>query len=1231
MVRTRCDRCGAFVDGSFAAGLCPACSMALAMGNGEEMPFDGGTSASPAQQSHSDIAPAEESDDICEPADLPEWIGPYKVLGRIAEGGMGIVYKAEQQRPLIRTVAVKVIKLGMDTVEVVARFEAERQALALMAHPNIAAVFDAGATADGRPYFAMEHVPGEPITLYCDRNALTIRERLLLSIQACEAVQHAHHKGIIHRDVKPSNVLVTAGADGRPLVKVIDFGIAKALSARLTERTLLTEHGRLVGTPGYVSPEQLERGSFDVDTRADVYGLGVLLYELLIGVLPCQPEPERATGALAGLLRMVEDDEPLRPSARLVALKEAERAQVATYRGTSWVALERDLRSELEWIPLKAMRKDRTERYQTAFELADDVRNYIEGRALLAGPRSRTYLVRKFVRVHRASLSISAAVLFVIVGLIAWLLVMSHRASSAEASLRLEKAMGEASRAETGRHAAEVAQHQAEVAFRAAERTMSERLVQFGDSLAGLGKPAGAAERYLQARETARELGINDAPIVARLFSIGERDVPLMGSYGASGGVGGFAASGHPNGVALSRDGATAVTCDNTANLSVWDVRTGRLLRQVATAHKGGGAYIAISPDDSLVLCAGFDHRVSLWEVATGTLRGKLEGHSSGVYIAIFGPGGRTAVSADDNGNVIRWDLDAMTEVNRWHAHASAIGALAFSQDGRTLASGGNDGWIRLWAAETGAPIRSLGPVQGLNKEINSVIWGADDRTIISGGFDGTVRLWDLNEPANDRVLGKHGDWVWRVTLSPDGAGVASGCRDGTVRIWDIASGRQSRAFEGHTGEVLGLAFTRDGRYLVAGGSDSCLRVWPAAEAGRFRRVDGVEGATCVTFSEQSLAFIGTPRGAVVIYDPSSGRVLRELRAGHSNNVTAVCVAKQGAVALSGGRDGAVTFWDVATGQEVRHLPADGSAVLDLASISDHAVIIRSEQRVRIWDFVADKSADIKVGPVACIASCPDAETYLTVSNDGTVRVRSQQGDRSWALPAGFGSPRCAGLAPGGRTAVVVSADKLWVAEMASARVSGPFTTHVGDVAGLGFLADGLTLWIVGTGGAAELWDVQQGTPVARIADAPANVVAFALAPGGQCGASFDMAGSAHVWEFDAAAKQYDFEGRVPRARDALDKTPDDGDALATFGEWFAFRGKADWALDFLERAAANGGRVSHLTLARCHWREGHAQKAVREFDLASDHGEMPPLYHDLCIRAVSLTSTRPTSVPLQR
>jgi WD40 repeat protein/serine/threonine protein kinase len=1221
---SRCDRCGASVDGSFVAGLCPACSMALAMGNAEKIPFDGGTSTSAAQQSHLHVAPADASGDISEPAKLPEWIGPYKVLGRIAEGGMGIVYKAEQQRPLIRTVAVKVIKLGMDTVEVVARFEAERQALALMAHPNIATVFDAGATADGRPYFAMEYVPGEPITTYCDRNALTLLERLLLFVQACEAVQHAHHKGIIHRDVKPSNVLVTAGADGRPLVKAIDFGIAKALSARLTEQTLYTEHGRLVGTPGYVSPEQLERGSFDVDTRADVYALGVLLYELLIGALPCAPEPPRASGALAGLHRIVDDDEPPRPSVRLTALKDAERAQIAAYRATSPGALDRDLRSELEWIPLKAMRNDRTERYQSAFELADDVRNYLEGRALLAGPRSRTYLVRKFARAHRAGLSMFAAVLFVIIGLIVWLLMMSQRATSAEASLWLEKA----SRAEAGRHAAELAQHQAEFAFRAAETTMSERLVQFGDSLAGLGKPAGAVERYLQARETARELGINDAPIVARLFSLGERDVPLMGSYGAGGGVGGFAASGHPNGVALSRDGATAVTCDETANLSVWDVRTGRLLRHVATAHKGGGAYIAISSDDSLVLCAGFDHRVSLWEVATGTLRGKLEGHSSGVYIAIFGPDGHTAVSADDQGTVIRWDLDAMTEVNRWQAHAGAIGALAFSQDGQTLASGGNDGWIKLWAAETGDPMRSLGPVEGKIKAINSIAWGADDRTIVSGGFDGAVRLWDLKEPANNRVVGKHGDWVWRVTLSPDGASVASGCRDGTVRIWDIASGRQAREFEGHTGEVLGLAFTRDGRYLVAGGSDSCLRVWAVAEAGRFRRVAGVEGATCITFSEQGLAFLGTSRGAVVIYDRFSGRVLRELRGEHSKNVTAVRVAQQGAVVLSGGRDGAVTFWDVAKGQEVRHLHTDGSAVLDLALASDHAVVIRSEQRVRLWDFVANKSADIEVGPVACVASSPDAEAYLTVSKEGTVRVHSsQQGDRSWPLPAGFGSPRYAGLAPGGRTAVVASVDKLWVAEMASAKVSGPFTTHVGDVAGLGFLSDGLTLWLIGTGGAAELWDVQQGTPIGHIAAAPANVATFALAPGGQCGASVDTAGSVHMWEFDTAAIQHDFESRVPRARDALDQIPDDGDALATFGEWFALRGKADWALDFLGRAATNGGRVPHLTLARCHWREGHAQDAAREFNLARDNGEMSPLYHDLCIRAVSLPPNGPTSV----
>jgi hypothetical protein len=384
-------------------------------------------------------------------------IGNYELLELIGEGGMGLVYLAQQKKPIHRKVALKIVKLGMDTKQVITRFETERQTLALLEHPNIAHVFDAGTTDSGRPYFLMEYVEGKSITKYCDEYKLSVEERIKLFQQVCDGVHHAHQKGIIHRDIKPSNILVSL-QDDKPVPKIIDFGIAKAITQALTDKTSYTEQGQLLGTPEYMSPEQAEMAYQEVDTRSDIYSLGVVLYELLAGITPFDAKKLRE-GGIDHIQQVICEEEPRTPSVRLTSLGDKAKA-VAQSRRTQIITLTRRLHRELEWIPMKAMRKDRTRRYKSASELADDIQNYLTGTPLIAGPESTVYRARKFVRKHAGLVAMVALVaVVIIIGLVASIFLgcRAEHAREQEATLRVLAEQAQAAAQEQRRLAEEQA------------------------------------------------------------------------------------------------------------------------------------------------------------------------------------------------------------------------------------------------------------------------------------------------------------------------------------------------------------------------------------------------------------------------------------------------------------------------------------------------------------------------------------------------------------------------------------------------------------------------------------------------------------------------------------------------------------------------------------------------------------------------------------------------------
>jgi len=431
-----CPECGEPLPADAPGGShCPRCLVKLGLASG---------TASPT----ADLSATRD-----DPGDRdPETVGRYKILDKLGEGGMGVVYVAEQTEPIRRRVALKLIKLGMDSKQVIARFEAERQALALMNHPNVAKVFDAGVTERGRPYFVMEYVPGIPITEYCDLRCLSVRERLELFLQVCDAIHHAHQKGIIHRDVKPSNVLVSTD-DGKTSLKVIDFGVAKATSQRLTERTLYTQQGVLIGTPEYMSPEQARTTALEVDTRTDIYSLGVMLYELLVGALPFDPQTLRRAATFE-MLRIIREEDPPPPRTKFSSLGDTA-AEVARRRHADVATLTRQLRGELEWITMRALEKDPARRYGSASELSADVRRHLDDEPVVAGPPSRTYRLKKALRKHRGLFAASATILGLLVAGVAvsttmyLRAAMAHRRAEAEAARNalevqaLQAALGE--------------------------------------------------------------------------------------------------------------------------------------------------------------------------------------------------------------------------------------------------------------------------------------------------------------------------------------------------------------------------------------------------------------------------------------------------------------------------------------------------------------------------------------------------------------------------------------------------------------------------------------------------------------------------------------------------------------------------------------------------------------------------------------------------------------------
>jgi eukaryotic-like serine/threonine-protein kinase len=973
-------------------------------------------------------------------------IGPYKLLQQIGEGGMGTVFMAEQTHPVQRKVALKVIKAGMDSRQVIARFEAERQALAMMDHVNIARVFDGGTTENGRPYFVMELVHGVPITKYCDDNRLTPRERLELFVPVCQAIQHAHQKGIIHRDIKPSNVLVTL-YDGKPVPKVIDFGVAKAVEQKLTERTLFTQYGTLVGTLEYMSPEQAEMSALGVDTRSDIYALGVLLYELLAGSTPLSHKRMKEA-AYAEVLRMIKEEEPPRPSTRLSDSGEA-LASISAQRHTEPAKLAELMRGELDWIVMRALEKDRNRRYESASAFAADVQRYLNDEPVLACPPSTLYRLRKFARRHKALFLTASVIAVALLVAVATLAVSSVLVWQAKDDLRRDSYF-----------------HRIALAHRELSADNLGRALQLLDEC-----PVDLREwewYYLKR--------------LCRVDPVVLRDTSEI-----------HCAAFHPGGEQVA-----AACADGT--VKVFDARSGKVLQTLRVP----GTYcfsVAFRPPDGRYLAsASADRTVRLWDLATGDEVFQRPGHvgdyTGMAHAVAFSPDGRHLVAGSDDGMATVWDAADGREVHRLpEKHENTAVAAAFSPDGRLLATGSWGGVLRIWDVRTGQLVRKI---LGHTHRISAAVFSPDGRRLATAGFDRTVRVWDAATGELQNTLSGHTGVISGLAFSRDGRRLfSSGGVVKTVKIWDTLTGREVLDLRGHTLFCHCVALSPDGLRLASAGADGTVRIWDATP---LKGDEGSESLTrehdhevwSVEFSPDGRHLAsGTYAGSVQLWDAQTGALLHTLT--HPQdfmNVYRVAFSPEGTRLAAAGichdQVAAVKVWETATGREVVDEIRERSPGFFVTFDPTGRNLIREgpEHTVQVHDAQTGKVVGV-VGrhdrQIWGMAFSPDARHLATASNDGTVQVwawdPARLGQRQEPEPIsvrvqGFGnrvafSPDGGRLATGGEGNTV----KIWDAKTGEERET--LRGHTGDVFAVAFSPDGRWLATAGEDTTVRLWDAK--------------------------------------------------------------------------------------------------------------------------------------------------------------
>ncbi len=1038
-------------------------------------------------------------------------IGRYKLLEKLGEGGFGEVWMAEQREPVKRRVALKIIKLGMDSKQVVARFEAERQALALMDHPNIAKILDAGTTAPhspidqppsaiapGRPYFVMELVRGVRITDYCDQNQLPTRERLDLFIKVCQAIQHAHQKGIIHRDIKkPSNILVTL-RDGVPVPKVIDFGIAKATNQELTDKTLFTQFSHFIGTPAYISPEQVGSGGLDIDTRSDIYSLGVLLYELLVGRTPFDPT-EMSKGGLDALRQLIRQKEPLKPSTRLKTLSAEDQTATAKHRRTEPLKLTHQLRGDLDWIVLKCLEKDRTRRYETANELALDLQRHLANEPVLARPPSLVYTLQKTWQRHKLAMIAGIVVTFALAGgtgVSTWQTVQARQSrDAAEAARRAEATQRQAAQAalrmeETERKRAEASEKAAQGLLYVANLNLIRQAWDANN--------LNRIRQLLDETTASRDRGFE--------WYYWQRQVHLDQRTFRAHATRVWSAS-------FSPDGLRIVTTSDDGTAKVLEASTGRELLTLP-GHNDWVRSASFSPDGTRIVTGSKDYVARVWDATEGVELLRLLGHRTAIRTAEYFPDGRRIVTASQDGTARIWDADTGRQLLELRGHSNWVFSAAASPDGRLVVTAGDDDSARIWNADDG---RELLRLTGHAGNVRTAAFSPDGRHVVTASQDQTAKIWDTERGHLRTTLVGHNANVFSAAFSPDGRRIVTTSGDQTIRIWDAENGRELNQLKGHGGDIYTAVYSKSGRQILSASADATAKIWDAASPSTPLSLEhgGSVFALAVAPDSERIATGGTG-DRVKVWSATTGKLLltlpsadaevrslafspdgQRLAAGHGDGSVDVWLANEGrrrfnfaghvgvnSIAFStdgrrlitAGSEGKIKVWAADDGRELLSLPPVSGQTFSARFSPDGARIVSSYLTgAKVWD--AHTGAEIFTlidtpHRVRAVTFSPDGRRILAASEDKTARVwQASNGGLQHTLNGHTHGVFAAGYSPDGKRIVTGSQDfaaKVW--DAATGQELLTLSGHKGAISSVAFSPDGQRLVTGSVDGTARVW-----------------------------------------------------------------------------------------------------------------------------------------------------------------